>query len=86
MVRAPRTIPDYDDLIERTRQRDEGHQLGDPVRAGRAVLDLVTAPDPPAHLVLGSDAMRAIAEGRRAVDEDFRTWLDLSHTADPDEE
>jgi hypothetical protein len=41
--------------------------------------------DPPAHLVLGSDALRLIGEARAAVDEDIRTWDSLSRSTDFDD-
>ena len=36
----------------------DGHQAGDPARAAAAILDLVDAPEPPLHLLLGSDALK----------------------------
>jgi hypothetical protein len=37
---------------------------------------------PPAHLVLGSDALRLVTAARTAVDEDIRAWETLSRTTD----
>ncbi|MFI7609776.1 hypothetical protein ACIBP6_00885 [Nonomuraea terrae] len=37
---------------------------------------------PPAHLVLGSDALRLITAARMVVDEDIRAWEALSRTTD----
>ncbi|MYQ41056.1 Short-chain dehydrogenase [Streptomyces sp. LamerLS-316] len=85
MARTPRSIPDYDELFEpiRTaRQRASGHQLGDPAKAAAALLRIIDAPDPPAHLVLGSDALRLIRAGREAVDRDLDTWQDLTLSTD----
>jgi NAD(P)-dependent dehydrogenase (short-subunit alcohol dehydrogenase family) len=64
MVRAPRSIPDYDALmnpIREGRQQVSGHQLGDPKRAAAAIVKLAQADDPPAHLLLGSDAAKLVA-------------------------
>lgn len=85
MVRAERTIADYDALFDPMRARREegsGHQLGDPEKAAAAVLQVIDAPNPPVHLLLGSDALRLVAAGRAAVEEDFRTWEELSRSTD----
>ncbi|MFH8553704.1 oxidoreductase [Streptomyces celluloflavus] len=85
MVRAPRSVPDYDGLFEplrAARQQASGRQLGDPARAAAAVLHILGTPNPPAHLVLGSDALRVIRAGRDAVDSDLNTWEDLARSTD----
>ncbi|MCY1136498.1 oxidoreductase [Actinoplanes sp. Pm04-4] len=85
MTRAPRTIADYDDLfgpIRRARQEASGRQLGDPARAASAVLHILDVPQPPSHLVLGSDALRIIRAGRDAVDRDLTAWAELSRSTD----
>jgi NAD(P)-dependent dehydrogenase (short-subunit alcohol dehydrogenase family) len=85
MVRTPRSIPDYDELFEPMRARrmaNSGRQLGDPAKAAAAILEVIAAPNPPAHLVLGSDALQLIATGRAAVDADISTWEPLSHSTD----
>ncbi|MFD7101587.1 oxidoreductase [Streptomyces celluloflavus] len=85
MIRAPRSVPDYDGLFEplrAARQQASGRQLGDPARAAAAVLHILGIPNPPAHLVLGSDALRVIRAGRDAVDSDLNTWEDLARSTD----
>ncbi|WP_041840828.1 oxidoreductase [Actinoplanes friuliensis] len=85
MTRAPRSIADYDDLfdpIREARQEASGRQLGDPARAAAAVLHILDVPEPPHHLVLGSDALRVIRAGRDAVDQDLATWRELSLSTD----
>ncbi|MEU8701143.1 oxidoreductase [Streptomyces sp. NPDC048680] len=85
MTRAPRTIPDYDDVFEpirAARKKADGRQLGDPARAAEALLRILGTPDPPAHLVLGSDALRLVRAGREAVDHDLDTWQDLTLSTD----
>ncbi|WFE34556.1 oxidoreductase [Micromonospora sp. WMMD975] len=85
MTRTPRTIPDYDDLfdpIRAARQDASGRQLGDPARAAAAVLHILDLPQPPNHLVLGSDALRIIRSGREAVDHDIAAWEKLSRSTD----
>jgi len=85
MIRAPRTIADYDELFEpirRARQEVSGRQLGDPDRAATAVLSILDVPEPPRHLVLGSDALKIIRAGRDAVDHDIDAWEKLSLSTD----
>jgi short-subunit dehydrogenase len=65
MVRAPQAIEDYDALMKPIRDRRlqmSGHQIGDPEKLGEAILKLVDMEDPPAHLLLGSDALRLLEE------------------------
>jgi len=85
MVRAERLIADYDalfDPLRANRARGNGHQLGDPGRAAQAMLRILDVPDPPAHLILGSDALRLVTAGRAAVTADFRRWKQLSRSTD----
>ncbi len=85
MTRAARTVDDYDELftpIRQARQKASGNQLGNPAKAGEAVVRIASVEQPPAHLVLGSDALRLVAAARAAVDEDIRTWEELSRTTD----
>lgn len=85
MTRAQRSIPDYDDQfnpIRDARAKASGNQLGDPAEGARAVLSILGEDNPPAHLVLGSDALRLIGAARAAVDDDLRSWETLSRTTD----
>lgn len=85
MTRASRTIADYDELfdpIRAARREASGRQLGDPARAAAAVLRILDEPEPPRHLVLGSDALAVIRAGRAAVDHDIDTWEELSRSTD----
>jgi NAD(P)-dependent dehydrogenase (short-subunit alcohol dehydrogenase family) len=85
MTRARRSIPDYDELFEpirAARMKASGNQLGNPAKAAEAVLTIVEQAQPPAHLVLGSDALRLIGAARAAVDDDIRRWEALSRSTD----
>jgi len=85
MTRAERSIADYDELFEPLRAariKASGNQLGNPQKAAEAVLHILDVPEPPGHLVLGSDALRLIGQARQAVDDDIRTWEALSRTTD----
>ncbi|UOX91990.1 oxidoreductase [Amycolatopsis sp. FBCC-B4732] len=85
MVRTERSIRDYNGLFEpirAARQAASGNQLGDPGKAAEAVLAVVGSPEPPAHLVLGSDALELVAAGRAAVDAEIGKWAGLSRSTD----
>jgi len=81
MTRVPRTIPDYDTLfdpIRAARQAKDGNQIGDPARAAKALLTVLDADKPPVHLVLCTDALNLIEQGRQRLSDDIAAWADLS--------
>jgi NAD(P)-dependent dehydrogenase (short-subunit alcohol dehydrogenase family) len=90
MDRVESTIADYDPLFAPIRERRidmSGQQLGDPAQAGRALLTVVEAENPPTHLILGSDALRLVADARSAFDAETAAWSELSKSTDyPDGE
>ncbi|KVW18010.1 short-chain dehydrogenase [Burkholderia cepacia] len=85
MVRTPRSIVDYDaifDPIRQAREEKSGKQPGDPVKAARAILAVVAARHPPAHLLLGSDALRLVRGKLAALDEEIRAWEAVTVSTD----
>jgi NAD(P)-dependent dehydrogenase (short-subunit alcohol dehydrogenase family) len=85
MQRSPRRIADYDgmfDPIRQARLEKNGKQLGDPVKAARAILTLVGLSDPPAHLLLGSDALSLVREKLAAMAADIDAWESLTRSTD----
>ena len=85
MQRSPRSIADYDtmfDPIREARQARSGKQLGDPAKAGKAILALVELPEPPAHLLLGSDALGLVREKLATMAADITTWESLTRSTD----
>ncbi|MBX7453850.1 oxidoreductase [Mycolicibacterium sp. 3033] len=85
MTRADHTIADYDELfdpIRTARLNASGNQLGNPAKAAEAVLSILDVERPPAHLLLGSDALRLVSAARTAVDEDIQQWEPLSRSTD----
>ncbi len=77
MTRTPRSIPDYDvifDPIRLAREEKSGKQLGDPVKAARAMLAAIEADDSPAHLLLGSDALMLVRAKLAALEDEFQAW------------
>jgi NAD(P)-dependent dehydrogenase (short-subunit alcohol dehydrogenase family) len=85
MVRAGRSIRDYDSIIEPIRKRRmelSGWQIGDPKKAARAMLKVALSVDPPAHLLLGSDAVRLVEEKMKSLQADFEAWKSVSLSTD----
>lgn len=85
MVRTPRSIPDYDALFEpvrKTRKEKSGHQLGDPVKAAHAMLELIESHNPPAHLLLGSDALHLVRQKLEALGKEIEQWENLTRSTD----
>jgi NAD(P)-dependent dehydrogenase (short-subunit alcohol dehydrogenase family) len=77
MTRTPRSIADYDALFDPVRQAREeknGKQLGDPHKAARAMLAVIDAEHPPAHLLLGSDALGLVRKKLAELENEIRAW------------
>ena len=59
-----------------------GNQPGDPVRAAKAIIEVVESPNPPLRLLLGAAALK---NGRKKLEElaaDFDAWQDTTVGAD----
>jgi len=87
MDRAPRSVPDYDavmDPIRAARQAKSGNQPGDPAKAAQALLTLVAAPEPPVRLYLGDDALKLVADKIEAMRTEIATWELLSRSTNFD--
>ncbi|WP_186012481.1 oxidoreductase [Burkholderia gladioli] len=85
MARTPRSIPDYDaifDPIRQAREEKSGKQLGDPVKAARAMLVAIDAEQPPAHLLLGSDALGLVRGKLAAMEEEIDAWEGVTVSTD----
>jgi NAD(P)-dependent dehydrogenase (short-subunit alcohol dehydrogenase family) len=87
MVRAPRTISDYDavfDPIRAARAARSGHQPGDPAKAGRALVTLLSSLNSPAHLLLGPDAFDYVRQNLDALKSEFTEWESLTKSTNFD--
>lgn len=85
MVRAPRSIGDYDalfDPIRSAREAKSGHQLGDPVKAAQAMLQIIDSDAPPSHLLLGSDALQLVRAKLESMANSIDAWEQLSRSTD----
>jgi len=85
MARAPRSIEDYDalfDPIRSAREAKSGHQLGDPMKAAQAMLQVIDSDAPPSHLLLGSDALQLVRAKLASMAGSIDTWEHLSRSTD----
>ncbi|TFW44271.1 oxidoreductase [Pseudomonas fluorescens] len=85
MQRTPRSISDYDatfDPVRKAREEKSGLQLGDPQKAARAMMTIITSPNPPAQLLLGSDALALVRDKLQRTAESIEQWEALSCSTD----
>lgn len=85
MRRTPRSIDDYDalfDPVRKARLEKSGKQLGDPVKAARAMLAIIQAEDPPVHALLGSDALQLVRGKLSSQTRDLDAWESLIVSTD----
>ena len=83
MDRTPRSIADYDavmDPIRTARQTKSGNQPGDPAKAALALLQLVEAENPPPRLFLGEDALALVEQKLDLMKSDIAAWATLSRS------
>ncbi|WLI75132.1 oxidoreductase [Kosakonia sp. H02] len=85
MIRSPRAISDYDaifDPIRQAREAKSGKQLGDARKAARAILTAIESNTPPAHLLLGSDALTLVREKLAALNAEIDSWEAVTRSTD----
>jgi NAD(P)-dependent dehydrogenase (short-subunit alcohol dehydrogenase family) len=85
MTRTPRSIADYDaifDPVRKAREEKSGRQLGDPQKAALAMLATIDADNPPAHLLLGSDALGLVRGKLSSLGDEIRAWETVTVSTD----
>ena len=85
MQRSPRQIADYDetfDPIRKAREERSGKQIGDPVKAANAMLKLIDSENPPAHLLLGSDALKLVRDKLALLESEIAAWEAVTRSTD----
>lgn len=78
-------IDDYAETVDARRKENDrvhGTQLGDPALAARAIIDAVRSPEPPAMLLLGSDALDAARKTNEARRRELESWAAVSTSTD----
>lgn len=85
MQRTARSIADYNesfDPVRKAREDKNGKQLGDPQRAAQAMLQIIDSATPPAHLLLGSDALALVREKLQRANSEIDQWEALTRSTD----
>lgn len=89
MVRAGRSISDYDalfDPIRRAREEKSGQQAGDPARAAQALLKVIEAEQPPVHLLLGRDVLELVRAKLQSLSNEITSWENVTRSTDFEKE
>jgi NAD(P)-dependent dehydrogenase (short-subunit alcohol dehydrogenase family) len=84
---AANRIADYDETAGKTRaymNEQSGKQLGDPVKAVKAIIAAVEVPEPPRHLLLGSLAFNRMTARLELWQKDMAAMKDTALGADFD--
>ena len=81
LVKAANVLPDYATTAGKTRaSADERNrkQQGDPAAAADAIVQAVTSPDPPLHLILGKFAYDRMNQKLEDFHREMEHWRDLT--------
>jgi len=86
MTYAPK-IDGYDAVNLRTDFFISGQfvAVGDPEKAAKAMVDLANHPEPPMHLILGSEAISMLKQADANRQTEMEKWLPVSLSTDHDE-
>ena len=82
---SPATIADYAETADKNKDTIRGisgNQAGDPVRAVKAMIQVVESETPPMRLLLGVAALRGAREKIEELKNDFDTWASVTEGAD----
>jgi len=85
LTAAAARLPDYDSTAGRTRTWRDSHngaQKGDPALGAEAIVQAVTAAEPPLRLLLGGDAFERANRKLNQQRSEFETWRELTHSTD----
>jgi NAD(P)-dependent dehydrogenase (short-subunit alcohol dehydrogenase family) len=77
--------PDYEQTVGEFnlfRQRANGEEPGDPVRAARIIVDVIAMDEPPRRLLLGAGAVTMAQESAKRRADEIEKWAELSRSAD----
>jgi NAD(P)-dependent dehydrogenase (short-subunit alcohol dehydrogenase family) len=87
MTYAP-FVEGYENTVDKRAeffQSNEFVPVGDPVKAAKVIINLAEHPEPPVHLVLGSEAAGMLQSADKARKAEFEKWLPVTVSTDHDE-
>ena len=82
---TPDLLPDYRESVGTVVERLKsywGQEISDPVKVAQVVLRLASSDQIPAHLLIGSDAVRFAAEADQSRAEEAARWREMSVSTD----
>ena len=59
--------------------------MGDPAKAAKAMIDLANDPEPPVHLLLGSEAVAMVKQANVLRGEEMEKWMPVSTSTNADD-
>jgi NAD(P)-dependent dehydrogenase (short-subunit alcohol dehydrogenase family) len=59
--------------------------MGDPAKAAKAMIDLAYDPEPPVHLLLGSEAVAMVKQANVLRGEEMEKWMQVSTSTNADD-
>jgi NAD(P)-dependent dehydrogenase (short-subunit alcohol dehydrogenase family) len=68
--------------MQATLAKMAGRQIGDPLKGAAAIFQIVREPQPPLHLLLGSDALRRTRDKQAQLSADLQRWETLTLSTD----
>ena len=84
---TPDLLPDYEPsvgAVAKALKSYWGHEMSDPVKVAQVVLHLAASDRLPAHLLIGSDAVRFAGEAEATRAADAADWREISLSTDFD--
>lgn len=82
---TPALLPDYEPsvgAVVKALQSYWGHETSDPKKVAQVILRLAESESLPAHLLIGSDAVRFAAEAQVTRDTEAERWREVSVSTD----
>jgi len=83
----PDLLPDYEPSVGASvglLKDYAGHEIGDPAKIARIILDLAERDTLPDHLILGSDALHVFAQAEAVRQKEAAEWATISASSDFD--
>ena len=84
---SPELLPDYEPsvgAVAKALKSYWGKEVSDPVKVAQVVLRLAASDRLPAHLLIGSDAVRFSGEAEKAREAEAAQWRQMSLSTDVD--
>ncbi|MBW4838708.1 MAG: SDR family NAD(P)-dependent oxidoreductase [Paenibacillaceae bacterium] len=85
MSQTPDLIADYEPSVGfmlKMLESYNGHEIGDPAKIAKVIVDLSRREELPAHLVIGSDALYGLEMGLKSQAETTAEWEAVSRSTD----